>query len=126
MEEPRRGRPTGDNTKMNKTHRTLAAIAAVFAGAVLTGPAALAQDGKKKDNSDLAKVGRRIGHESGRIARATEYGVRKGGENVKVESNRAAGRDSKVRNRGAKRDVIITPEGKRVPVQKGRQTPRKP
>ena len=73
---------------------------------------------KKKEPLTLRQVGKNIGKESTRLYKNGEYGVRKGGENVSQTTNRAIGRDTKVRDRGAKKTEIVKPDGKRVPVNK--------
>lgn len=64
------------------------------------------------------RAGKTIVANTSKGYKATEYGVRKGGENVSVETHRAIGRNSVRINRGPKKDEVITPKGKHIPIKR--------
>jgi len=70
----------------------------------------------KDFRTGLRSAGKQIGHDSGKVGRAIEYGVRKGGEDVSVTTHRAAGKNSIVHDRGKNQDYLVRPDGTRVPV----------
>ena len=112
-------------------------IAALAAGLALIAPQAGAQE-KHESNTikktvnkvrkaarpagravekGVNRAGKTVGANAGKGYKAAEYGVRKGGENVSIETHRATGRNSVRINRGPKKDEVITPKGKHIPIK---------
>lgn len=101
---------------MNRNRHFGAAVAAALAVGVV-GAGAFAQE--KHESNTLKKTGQKIGHATSKAYKATEYGVRKGGEAVNVTAHKATGKNSVVRDRGKKQDYLVKPDGTKKPVPPG-------
>lgn len=99
-------------------YRVVIAVAAVSASAVFVVPTVAQAQGKHESNS-IKKLGHKVARGTHKAAKATEYGVRKGGEAVNVTTHRALNKNSVVRDRGTKKNYIEKPGGTKVLRNKG-------
>ena len=98
--------------------RWIPVSAALAVALSVAAPSALAQAKPKHESNTAKKLGHRLYKGTKKAAQAAKYGVRKGGENVSIETHRALGRNSVRINRGPKKDEVITPKGKHVPIKR--------
>ncbi len=96
---------------------TYLAAAAAIAAATFASTAAQAQE--KHESNSIKKVAKKVARATHKGAKATEYGVRKGGENVNVTTHRALGKNSVERDRANQKNYIVKPDGTRVLRNKG-------